>query len=251
MAKIKGKTKVMPNIDLDFSEEELDQDWDLGAFSAGSQDFNFSFDELEPTRVLTPPKPKAVPRQFVSYKYAKDAAKKIKLGFGMEAHMIVPGTFIFGDFLEAMFEVHEIQASKMYISTLSYSSENVDSLRNILDSGDCDELNLIVSAYFYSHYRNSAIQYTYDQLDTSSNKFQLAVTGSHCKVCLIQTYCGKKLVLHGSPNLRSSACAEQVCIQECPELFDFHKSFADGILKEYGTINKAVRYKALEKILGI
>ena len=91
----------------------------------------------------------------------------------------------------------------MTISTLSLSQDNIDSLANLLDWGYIDELNLIVSAYWFSHERWSLVPYCYERLD-KEDKFQLAVAGIHTKTCQFETLGGKRIVIHGSANLRSS-----------------------------------------------
>lgn len=48
----------------------------------------------------------------------------------MRADAFIAGSFIFGDFIEAFMTINHAITSKMTISTLSMSQENVDSLHN-------------------------------------------------------------------------------------------------------------------------
>ena len=92
--------------------------------------------------------------------------------------------------------------------------------------------------------------YIYAQLD-KEDRFQLAVAGTHCKMCLIETMQGSKVVMHGSANLRSSGNMENICIEENETLYDFNFESQESILKEYSTIKKAMRHDVLWKAVNL
>lgn len=184
------------------------------------------------------------------FEYAEGLANSLKIEKNQRYYVIVGGTFIFGDFLEAMCYKNDWLLKKCTISTLSYNEDNVGSLLNLLNGDYIRELNLIVSDYFYSHERNKIIKYTYEKLDNIENsKFQLAVCGTHCKTICFETECGLKVTIHGSSNLRSSGSIEQFMIEESSELYDFNQEYQDVIIEKYQTINKSVRGKSLFKLI--
>jgi hypothetical protein len=137
----------------------------------------------------------------------------------------------------------------MTISTLSLSQDNIDSLANLLNWGYIDELNLVVSAYWFSHERWTLVPYCYEVLD-KDNKFQLAVAGIHTKTCQFESLGGKKIVIHGSANLRSSGNIEQFTIEENPQIYDFYDEVYSNILDRYATIRKQIRGKDLWKTMN-
>ena len=181
---------------------------------------------------------------FTAVKLARD----LRLETGGRANVIVAGTFIFGDFIEAYIVEHNIKIQKMTISTLSMSQENVDSLANLMLGGYVDKLNLIISYYFFSHERNLLIPYLRQTLDID-NRFQLAVAASHTKTCIFDTSGGKKIVMQGSANLRSSNNVEQFTIEDSAELHDWFDEYQDIIIKKYQTINKPTLGKASWKLI--
>lgn len=187
---------------------------------------------------------------FIKYKKAEDLAANIKIDLGIRYFAIVDGTFIFGDLIEALAVVHNLSIKEMTISTLSLSNNNIDSLANLLNGGFVDELNLIVSDYFYSHERNELITYAYEELD-KNDKFQLAAASTHTKICMFETHCGKKIVIHGSANLRSSSNIEQIMIEENVSLYDFNYEIHKSILNKYKTINKSLRRKTLWQAIEV
>ena len=196
------------------------------------------------SRYFAPPKQKEIPERLLKYRFADELAESIVPERGMRVFVILDGSFIAGDFLEAWIVKHNIHVKKMTISTLSMSENNVDSLANLMDAGYVDELDLIVSDYFFSHERRNLVPYLYKKLD-KENKFQLAAASTHCKLCLIETHKSSKVVIHGSANLRSSSNIEHICIEESPALFDFLLSAQTGILEKFKTINKSLRYNEL------
>lgn len=215
-------------MDVEFSSLEFDDD-----FMSENKD-----------RYHNPKPYKGIKEKFVKYSHAVRAANYIEIGDNTRSHMVTAGSFEFGDFIEALLKERNAQVKHMSVSTLSMSQNNIDSFANLLHDGWVDKLDLIVSDYFYAHERAQLVPYMMHELD-HEDRFQLAVAGSHTKIAIFETYGGKKIVMHGSANLRSSGCLEQTCIEENAELFDFYLSFHNAILEEYSVINKPIRHKKL------
>lgn len=191
-------------------------------------------------------KPRLIPMREdqVLFDNAQQLAREIKIEKGDRYDCIVSGSFIFGDFIEAFILHNRCKAINMTITTLSLSQDNIDSLRTLLEKGYVDKLDMIVSDYFYSHERHALIPYLYEQLDMN-DKFQLAVAFVHTKTIHFATLGGKKIVIHGSANLRTSGNVEQFTIEENEELFDFYEEQFQSILERFKTINKTAPRKKL------
>lgn len=213
----------MPELDLDLFDFKLDEEADIE------------------NRYV---KPKLIPMrsEMVMFEHAQQLAKEIKIAPGARYDCIVSGNFIFGDFIEAFMVLNNCKAVKMTITTLSLSQENIDSLATLLRKGYIDRLDMIVSDYFYSHERHQLIPYMYHELDIE-NKFQLAVAFVHTKTVHMETLGGKKIVIHGSANLRTSGNCEQFTIEENPELHDFYESCFAPVIEKFSTVNRAVARK--------
>lgn len=196
------------------------------------------------TRYIKPAKWKDIPEHKLKYSDAAKLAKDIVISDTGRIFCIVSGSFIFGDFIEALFVEKNLHAKTMQISTLSMSQNNVDSLQNLIKGGYVDDLGLIVSDYFFSHERHGLIPYIYENLDIE-DKFQLAVAGSHCKTCIFELHNGTKVTMHGSANLRSSACLEQFEIEINAPKYEFIKEYQDTILEHYKTIKNPLRVSKL------
>lgn len=224
--------------------DENGLDFDIGDIGIETPDINASlFDILEDgegekSRYI---KPKVYTQRadFVMYDNAIKLARDITLDYGDRYDVVVNGSFIFGDFLEAFIVRNNAKCKRFTISTLSLNQNNVDSLHNLITHGYIDELNLIVSAYFYNMEIRTLIPYIYRQLDIN-NAFQLAVANVHTKTAQFETLGGRKVIAHGSANLRSSGSIEQFTIEENPELYDFYDEMFSRILERYQTIRKPV-----------
>lgn len=217
---------------------------ELLKFGVKMSDFLGETEDDFKTRYIKPPKCREVPDHRLKYSLAEDLAKNILPERGCRYFVILDGKFIAGDFIEAFVVEHNLSVARMTISTLSMSENNVDSLANLLNGGFVDELNLIVSDFFFSHERRNLIPYLYEQLD-KDDKFQLAVAGTHCKTCIIETHTGLFFVIHGSANLRSSSNIEQIMIEENRELYDFNHDYQMRIIEKYKTIKKSIRHDKL------
>lgn len=216
--------------------EELNFDLDIP-----DMDFDISIsDNGFDNRYMKSKVAKEIPAHKLKYSNALKLAKKIKIDKGIRYDVIVSGNFIFGDFIEAFITTNNAKCLQLTISTLSLDQNNVDSLVNLMKGNYVDQLNLIISDYFYAHERGSLIPYIYDNLD-KEGRFQLASASSHTKITMFETLGGKKIVMHGSANLRSSSNIEQFTIEENPGLYDFHFEYHNRIIEKYMTINKEIK----------
>lgn len=220
--------------DLQLSDIGMElQDIDASLFDVQDGEEKYS----EETRYLKP-KIYKKPKGFFAYDNAVKLAKDLRLDPGERAEVIVNGSFIFGDFIEAYLLRHQAIAKKMVISTLSLNENNIDSLHNLIKHGWIEHLDLVVSHYFYSMERWKLIPYLYRQLDID-NKFQLAVAFTHTKTVHFETRGGRKIVMHGSANLRSSGNVEQFTIEENADLYDFYDEAFSKIIERYHTVKNA------------
>ena len=213
------------NIEIDIPEIDLD-------LNLGTVKFDNRYQKAKVIQSL--------PDGMIKYSNAKKLASKIDLDKNDRYNCIVAGNFIFGDFIEAFLVEHNLKCTSMTISTLSLDQNNIDSLRNLFDGDYTDKLDMIVSDYFYAHEKRALIPYMYEKLDFE-DRFQLAVAGSHTKITLMELEDGRKIVMHGSANLRSSSNIEQFVIEINRELYDFWMEFHNNILEEYSTINKNIK----------
>jgi len=191
---------------------------------------------------MPPVKIAEVSERFIKYDYAEKLANDIKIGRNERVSVIVNGSFIFGDFIEAFILKHNIKVKEMTLCTLSYNENNIDSLKNLIDNEWIDNLNIIVSDYFFGHERTNLIAYAYNKLDNDKNKFQLAIERTHCKIYLFETYNGSYFVIQGSVNLRSSGNSEQFSIEENKALYEFYNNNFKDILERNKTINKSLKF---------
>lgn len=219
---------------------DLDVDFDLGGF-----DFDLGgSNKKQENRFILPRQHARVRNAAVKYERAEELVDDMGAAIlgGDRVHAVVSGNFIFGDFFEALAVKHNLLIDDLTLSTLSLGKDNVDSFNNLLAGDYLRSLNIIVSDYFWSHNRQNA-PYIYNKLDIN-NMFQLAVAGTHTKITLMRIG-DKKIVIKGSANLRSSRCVEEFTVETCAELYDFHKEWHEQILRDYGTIQKAVRASKL------
>lgn len=237
----------------DMEDDDDERIGDIGLFDV--PEINLSLidfipsDSVEETRYT---KPKVIQdnTEQVMYDNALKMAREINIDKGERVDAFVSGNFIFGDFIEAFMMAKNARANSMTVSTLSLNQNNVDSLAGLMRTNHIGKLNLVVSVYFWGNERNSLIPYIYEQLDID-NRFQLAVADIHTKTVHFNTSGGRKIVMHGSANLRSSGNIEQFTIEENPELYDFYEEKFSKILEKYATINHSIRAKEAWKTMNL
>jgi len=206
------------------------------------------------TTILKPRKYSEMSKSKVKYKYAQDLAEAITPKMGEHYYCVVNGSFVFGDFIEALIVENNWHVKEMSISTLGYNQNNVDSLKNLIDGGFLDKLNILASAEFYGHENGKElgaqttklIPYTYEELNGHNQcAFQLGFCDTHMKIVNIETHCGMLVTIHGSANLRSSGNVEHFSIECDEEMHEFNKEIFDALLNKCATIKKPLRKSAM------
>lgn len=229
---------------MDFDDIGIEEDWTSDIdFDICDFDIDVDTDGLEelPTRYERPKVYGGSTGCLVDYEHAVDFADRFEFKPGMRTFAFVSGNFIFGDFIEAIVERRKLSIKRIAIQTLSMSEENIDSLRNIQDiSPGLESMDILLSAYFYSHERGGLVPYLYERLD-NGDVLQVAFASMHTKIVTIETVKGNKLVMHGSANMRSSRNMEQIAVEADDGLYDFIDERTRRIMDAYGTINKGVK----------
>ena len=197
------------------------------------------------SRYLEPVVCHEIPDEFLYYENARQLAINTRITKDSCQRHWLDGRFIFGDFIEALFVENNIHTELLSIGTLGMSEANVDSLCNLLDGGYVDRLELIISAYLFSHEMYGLIPYLFQKLDVDE-RFQLAVAGYHGKICLFKTDGGKYVDIHGSANLRSSSNIEHFMVQESRELYECDMLVHARIMEKFNIIN----YNSLPPVIA-
>lgn len=239
------------DFEIDFSLDDFDREDDSGFMDAFDMSPDPEAQEL--VRILKPSIDVASVSHYVQFDNAVEFAKQVDLTPGSRTFAWVSGNFIFGDIPEALVNARNVGIKKMWITSLSFSAENIDSIKNImLTMGDeLDELVLIFSGYQYSHEKFNLVPYMYSELDTDKNILQIAFGGWHAKIIEIETSSGHTISMHGSANLRSSNSVEQVMIEiDNHDLHEFNRDIMRDIAKRFGTINHKAPVQRLKRIEG-
>lgn len=246
---------VKPLFKLDLGLElELDFDPD---------DFDMTDDKGRPKQPRGQPQPDVRilrPRmdadgltQNMVYENAEAFARQIDMSPGARTYAWINGSFIFGDIVEAMITARRVGVKRLYISSLSFSQDNIDSLKNVmlLMGDELEGITLVLSGWMYSKYKYDLIPYLYQELDDPSGRVQVAFGRWHAKIIDIETVTGHTITIHGSANLSSNNSIEQIMVEiDNRELHGFNAAMMDRIAQCFGTINAGAAYSKLKPIPG-
>ena len=208
-----------------------------------ADDFDFDVEIIDDDNIHDEifAKPKILKPKCVKYKNAQKFAKEIDID--CMTYALVTGSFVFGDFIEALVEAKDLKCSEIWLSTLGMGQNNIDSIGNLLYDYDVEKLNLIVSSYFVSKEHRDLMPYLMQEL--SGLNVDVAIAGIHAKIALIQA--GERhIVINGSANLSSSSNVEQFTVVDNKELYEFNKGFFGKIMENYKIwdgITQKNRYK--------
>ena len=238
------------NDDLTFSflaDDEIDPtalelDFDLADFQLIDPGDFVAGEEQE--HILQPKIDKRILKKSVDFTNARAFARQLD----PEARTFawVSGSFVFGDIVEALMAECGTDIKTLYASSLGVSVENIDSFRNCLEFGFIERFVLVLSGWFYSHERSNLVPYVYEQLDGCRNAdgrqvdTQIVFGNYHAKIIAYETWERKTMTMHGSANLRTAQCVEQIMCDPDPELYEFNRGIFENIAANFGTINPRV-----------
>lgn len=205
-------------------------------------DFTFDFSSLT-LKIAEKEHAKEVPHlstEPVSFDNALDLVRTIDIT--KDYFCFVPGSFIFGDMLEALLFEKKLAPDKMYVTTLGMSRENIDSLVNCTRYLHCKHLYLLVSNYYMGVERHNNVPYL--EKEFTGEPIDVAVLASHCKIALIRSHKGDMLI-SGSANLSSSNNVEQFCIMHDEAAIDYCENKLNNVFERF-TVFKGLENKSVD-----
>ena len=142
-------------------------------------------------------------------------------------HMVVSAAFRTVDLLPAWlaFKAHAIE--QLFVATLSYSRDNLDTILELHDRGQVKDFALVLSVYFRA---NEPDLFAYSKEQLHKRGCRLVACQNHCKVIAAQFADGTAYVAEGSANLRSHSTTENIALTNDAALFAFHKAWMEQLL---------------------
>src|SRR5206468_6478537 len=114
-------------------------------------------------------------------------------------------------------------------ATLSFGKRNVAELAGLLDAGTVRKLDLLTSDFQREH-DEDILAVALEELSVKRGQ-RVAAARSHCKIITLALEDGRRYVIEGSANLRTSRNMEQFALSQDAALHGFY----DGWLSEMVT----------------
>lgn len=248
----RGKKAPRPLFKLDLGMDVLDVDFDPEDFDITDDSGRYKIPKGRPQRDVRILRPRLDARDVthtVTYENAEAFARQVDLTPGARTYAWITGSFIFGDLIEALITARRVGVKKIWLCSLSFSQENVDSLKNVmlLMGPELERMTLIFSAWEYSRQKYDRIPYLYQELDDPANRVQVAFGPYHAKLIELETVTGHAISIYGSANLCSSNSIEQISVEiDNIEIHAFNTALMDRIAERFGTINAGAHYTRLK-----
>jgi hypothetical protein len=151
---------------------------------------------------------------------------------GESLHAIVFGYFDLMNVLLAFLDKAGSPCSVLRIATLSLSKRNALELGALLDAKTVRSLDVLTSDFQRKH-DPEILAEALAELSVKRGQ-RVAAARSHCKIVTLALDDGRRYVLEGSANLRTSRNMEQFALSRDPALFGFY----DGWLSEMVTTHE-------------
>lgn len=137
------------------------------------------------------------------------------------------GNFIFGDFFVQYITENELDVDSLTIISLSIAKNTIEALNELIVQDWVLNIDLMLSGYFI---RTEKIKHTHtiellEKYVEENKDFKVFVSNTHQKIALMQLADGRKIVFHGSANMKGSQNYEQLMIENNPKLYDFNYNY--------------------------
>ncbi|MEM8783079.1 MAG: hypothetical protein AAGE65_09520 [Planctomycetota bacterium] len=148
---------------------------------------------------------------------------------GEDVVLVLTGRYHGFDVLTAILDLAKCPARHVTIATLGFNRAQTDTLGELLDHDRIEGMTFLASDMFAA--KNGATSaYLRECLETRGQTY--AVARNHMKLMLVELCDGRRIVTHGSLNLRRCNCFEQMQISQDDELFAFFAGVVGDIIRE-------------------
>lgn len=178
----------------------------------------------EPTTRATLRTRSAARRRFKRAARQQNAASQIGElpGDGEDVVMILTGDYHGWDIVGAVIELAGVAVSHLRVATLGFNRSQTTHLAELIDAGKVQRFTMVVSEMFRDKNKS---EFAFLR-ETLESRGQMVSCGrNHAKLMCFEMDDGRRVVSHGSLNLRRCNSFEQIAISADPDLHDFFAGF--------------------------
>jgi hypothetical protein len=151
-------------------------------------------------------------------------------GPGESLHGVLKGFFDLMHLLIALLDKLAVPCEQLRIATLSVSPRNVSELAALLDTGKVKRIDVLTSDFQAKHDPEIMGELL---AELGKRGQRVAAARSHCKIVLLALADGRRYVLEGSANLRTSRNQEQFALCQDGALHDFYAAWFDEMVTKH------------------
>lgn len=146
-------------------------------------------------------------------------------------HCVCKGNYQQFDIVPAIIKLAGCAIDMLHLVTLAFSSQNVQAICELLDSGQVKRCDLTVSTYFKAQNKD-IYEHAQHEL-THLRNVPLIAPRSHAKIIAAKLMDGRTVTSEGSANLRSNRNIEQFTMTANSEVFEFHERWILDLFRKY------------------
>lgn len=165
-------------------------------------------------------------KSFLKKEKANEVFSEIP-GENESIHIISNGSFDYFTLVPICIELMGNSCNNFYFSTWTLNNSNSEAILKLYDDKKVQKINCLVGLYFKK--REAAVfNMIYEGLKERGQR--IFSNENHSKITLLDN--GKDyIVIEGSANFTANPRIEQFTVYNSKQLFDFHKSWMDEIIK--------------------
>lgn len=134
--------------------------------------------------------------------------------------------------------LQEADIEQLWLSFYSINTPTAESLINLIEQGRIRKANLIMSVFFIAKKTPPKPILLLRNFAEVNRNIRCAFVYNHSKVCALKTSDGNHYVFEGSGNCTDNARIEQFVYENNRITYNFHASWMDQMIREYGSGNK-------------
>lgn len=134
--------------------------------------------------------------------------------------------------------LQQTDIERLWLSFYSINTATAESIINLVETGRIRQANLVMSVFFIAKKTPPKPIMLLKSFCEANPNMRCAFVYNHSKVCAIETADGNHYVFEGSGNCTDNARIEQFVYENNRLTCDFHASWMDKLIREYGSQNR-------------
>ena len=137
----------------------------------------------------------------------------------------------FNTFAILLYISEKVEIEELIISSYRLNNSSAKGIRDLYEAGNIKKITIVLSSFFNETKKPEKFSDILIEFAEKNKNVRLIFCWNHTKIMGVRTKDNKYYVVEGSGNMSNNAMIEQYLFEQSEEMFYFHKSWMEELLK--------------------